>query len=325
MDELRLLENASRFAGNTFAVWVLLFAVLGFLFPGGFTWITSYITILLGVIMFGMGMTLSASDFKEVVKQPKSVAIGVAAQFIIMPLLAYGLAVVFQLPPEVAVGVILVGCCPGGTASNVMTYLAKGNTALSVAITAVSTLLAPLLTPSLVLLLASQWLPVSAGDLFLSIFQMVVIPITLGFIVKLVFREKVEQSVKALPLISVISIVAIVAAVVGASKDRIAETGLIIFSIVILHNLLGLLVGYWLAKVFRLKEPDQRAISIEVGMQNSGLGAALAAAHFNPIAAVPSAIFSVWHNLSGPILATIWSKKSTVSKSNKGSIESKSA
>ncbi|MCA0173499.1 bile acid:sodium symporter family protein [Bacillus sp. RAR_GA_16] len=311
---MKALENASRFAGNTFAIWVLLFAVLGFIYPEGFTWITSYITILLGIIMFGMGMTLSTNDFKEVVKQPKSVAIGVAAQFIIMPLLAYALAVIFQLPAEVAVGVILVGCCPGGTASNVMTYLSKGNTALSVAITAVSTVLAPLLTPALVLLFASQWLPVSAGDLFLSIFQMVVVPITLGFIVKLLFKEKVSESVKALPLVSVISIVAIVAAVVGASKERIAETGLLIFSIVILHNLLGLIIGYYLAKLLRLNEPDQRAISIEVGMQNSGLGAALAAAHFNPIAAVPSAIFSVWHNISGPILATIWSKRKPTTK-----------
>lgn len=314
---MKTLENASRFAGNTFAIWVILFAVLGFIYPDGFTWITSYITILLGVIMFGMGMTLSMNDFKEVVKQPKSVAIGVAAQFIIMPLLAYVLAVIFQLPAEVAVGVILVGCCPGGTASNVITYLSRGNTALSVAITAVSTLLAPLLTPSLVLLFASQWLPVSAGDLFLSIFQMVVIPITLGLIVKLIFKEKVAESVKALPLVSVISIVAIVAAVVGASKDRIAETGLLIFSIVILHNLLGLMIGYFLAKLLRLNEPDQRAISIEVGMQNSGLGAALAAAHFNPIAAVPSAIFSVWHNISGPILATIWSKRKPMTKEQK--------
>lgn len=314
---MRALEKASHFAGNTFAIWVILFAVLGFIFPNGFTWITSYITILLGVIMFGMGMTLSANDFKEVVKQPKSVAIGVAAQFIVMPLLAYGLAVIFQLPAEIAVGVILVGCCPGGTASNVITYLSKGNIALSVAITAVSTLLAPLVTPALVLLFASQWLPVSAGDLFLSIFQMVVIPITLGFAVKLIFKEKVAESIKVLPLVSVISIVAIVAAVVGASKDRIAETGLIIFSIVILHNILGLVVGYIFAKLLQLPEPDQRAISIEVGMQNSGLGAALAAAHFNPIAAVPSAIFSVWHNISGPILATIWSKRKPSTKEQK--------
>ncbi len=318
---MKVLERASRFAGNTFAVWVLLFAVLGFVFPEGFTWITSYITILLGIIMFGMGMTLSGDDFKEVLKQPKSVAVGVAAQFIIMPLLAYGLAILFQLPPEVAVGVILVGCCPGGTASNVMTYLSKGNTALSVAITSVSTLLAPLLTPALVLLFASQWLPVSAGDLFLSILQMVVIPITLGVVVKLLFKEKVTESIKALPLISVISIVAIVAAVVGASKERIAETGLLIFSIVILHNLLGLAIGYWLAKLLRLKEGDQRAISIEVGMQNSGLGAALAAAHFNPIAAVPSAIFSVWHNISGPILATIWSKRPPSTRKKKDIVQ----
>ncbi|TLS37268.1 bile acid:sodium symporter family protein [Pseudalkalibacillus caeni] len=306
---MKALEKASQFAGNTFAVWVLAFAVLGFLFPGGFTWIGAYITILLGVIMFGMGMTLSLDDFKEVFKQPKNVAIGVAAQFVIMPLLAFGLAVVLRLPPEVAVGVILVGCCPGGTASNVITYLAKGNTALSVAVTSVSTLLAPILTPALTLMFASKWLPISAGSLFWSIFKIVVIPIVLGLVVKMLFRKQVEHSIKALPLVSVVSIVAIVAAVVGLSKDKIAETGLLIFSVVILHNLLGLLIGYWLAKLLKMDLEDQKAISIEVGMQNSGLGAALAAAHFSPLAAVPSAIFSVWHNISGPALATWWGKQ----------------
>ncbi|WP_066174577.1 bile acid:sodium symporter family protein [Bacillus marinisedimentorum] len=305
---MKSLARASTFAGNTFAVWVLLFAVLGFLYPEGFTWIGPYIAILLGIIMFGMGMTLTFSDFKAVAQQPKKVAIGVGAQFVVMPLVAYGLAVLLELPPEIAAGVILVGSCPGGTASNVMTYLAKGNTALSVAITSVSTLLAPILTPAITLMLASKWLPVSAGSLFLSIVQIVIIPIILGLLVRLAFKSTVEKSTEILPLISVIAIVAIVAAVVGLSKEKIAETGLLLFSVVMLHNLIGLFIGYWAAKLFKMDHSDSKAISIEVGMQNSGLGAALAAAHFSPLAAVPSALFSVWHNISGPLLATYWGK-----------------
>jgi BASS family bile acid:Na+ symporter len=306
---MKWLDRISQFAGNTFAIWVLLFAALAFFIPDGFTWIAPYISILLGIIMFGMGMTLSVDDFKEVLKQPKKVAIGIVGQFTIMPLLAFGLAVAFQLPPEIAAGVILVGCCPGGTASNVMTFLARGNVALSVAITSCTTLLAPFVTPALILLLASKWLPVSAGDMFMSVVKIVLIPIILGLVVKMLFRKQVEQSVKAMPLVSVIAIVAIVAAVVSGSQQKIAETGLLILLVVILHNCLGYLLGYWVARLLKLDYSDQKAIAIEVGMQNSGLGAALAAAHFSPLAAVPSAIFSVWHNISGSLLATWWSKK----------------
>jgi len=306
---LKTLDRISQFAGNTFAIWVLLFAALAFFMPGSFTWIAPYISILLGIIMFGMGMTLSVDDFKEVLKHPKKVAIGVLAQFTIMPLIAFGLAVGFKLPPEVAAGVILVGCCPGGTSSNVMTFLARGNVALSVAITSCTTLLAPFITPALILWLASKWLPVSAGDMFLSVVKIVLIPIILGLIAKMLFRKQVEQSVKAMPLVSVIAIVAIVAAVVSGSQQKIAETGLVILLVVILHNCLGYLLGFWIARLLKIDYSDQKAIAIEVGMQNSGLGAALAAAHFSPLAAVPSAIFSVWHNISGSLLATWWSKK----------------
>lgn len=311
---MNVIVKISKLAGDTFALWVLLFALLGFFFPQGFTWIGPYISILLGVVMFGMGMTLTLDDFKQIVKQPKKVLIGILAQYTIMPLLAFGLAMLLQLPPEIAAGVILVGCCPGGTASNVITYLAKGNTALSVAITAISTLLAPILTPLLTLLLASKWLPISAGNLFVSIVKIVIIPIVLGLIFRMFFKKQVEYGIKVLPLVSVVAIIAIVAAVVGLSKDQLMETGLLIFAVVMLHNVLGLLFGYWAAKLFKLEVADQKAISIEVGMQNSGLGAALAAAHFSPLAAVPSAIFSVWHNLSGPFLATIWGKEKQDSK-----------
>lgn len=258
--------------------------------------------------MFGMGLTLTTDDFKRVVKAPKSVLFGVVAQYTIMPAIAFGLATVFKLPPEIAVGVILVGCCPGGTASNVMTYLAKGNTALSITITAISTLLAPILTPSLTLLLASKWLPVSMSAMFMSIVQVILIPIALGFILRLLFAKQVDKVTSVLPLVSVIGIVAVAAAVVSVNTENILTTGLLIFTIVILHNVLGLLIGFTIAKVLKLTYEDQKAISIEVGMQNSGLGSTLAIAHFEPIAAVPSAIFSVWHNISGPLLATWWGK-----------------
>ncbi|WP_174614390.1 bile acid:sodium symporter family protein [Virgibacillus ihumii] len=307
---MKTLEKVSTFAGNTFAFWVILFGVLSFIFPGGFTWIAPYIALLLGVIMFGMGLTLSLDDFKRVFKAPKVVIAGVAMQYTVMPLLAYGLATVFQLPPQVAVGVILVGCCPGGTASNVMTFLAKGNTALSVSVTAVSTVLAPILTPALMLLFASQWLPVSAGDMFLSIVKIVLVPIVLGIVVRLLFRKQVEKSVKALPLVSVVGIVAVASAVVALNTENIATSGIFIFTVVVLHNLFGLLIGFLGARLLKLDFSDQKALSIEVGMQNSGLGSTLAVMYFAPIAAVPSALFSVWHNISGPILATWWGKRS---------------
>jgi bile acid:Na+ symporter, BASS family len=311
---MKALEKFSNFVGNTFAVWVLLFAALAFYNPNAFTWIAPYIVPLLGIVMFGMGLTLSVNDFKEIFKRPTEVLIGVVAQFLIMPLVAFLLAHYLPVSREVALGIILVGCCPGGTASNVMTYLAKGDTALSVAVTSASTILAPIVTPSLILLLAGKWLSVSAASLFWSIVEVVLIPIILGLIAQALFQKQVKACIPVLPLVSVIAIVAIVAAVVGQNQQAIAKSGLAIFFIVAVHNGLGLLLGYWFAKLFRLSVPKQKAISIEVGMQNSGLGAALATAHFSPLAAVPSAIFSVWHNISGPIVATYFRKKSEKEK-----------
>nr|WP_288453675.1 bile acid:sodium symporter family protein [uncultured Pseudomonas sp.] len=294
----------SRFVGNTFAIWVLLFAVLAFLLPSAFLPLTAFIVPLLGLIMFGMGLTLKTEDFREVARHPLRVLIGVLAQFIIMPGMAWLLCQLFALPPEIAVGVILVGCCPGGTASNVITWFAKGDVALSVGITAVTTLLAPIVTPALIWLLASEWLPVSFWAMFSSILQMVLLPIVLGLVAQRLLGERVKLAVDVLPLISVVSIVAIVAAVVAASQAKIAESGLIIMAVVILHNTLGLGLGYLAGLLTGMPLAQRKTLSIEVGMQNSGLGAALASAHFSPLAAVPSALFSVWHNLSGALLAT---------------------
>jgi len=303
---VHFLARLSRFVGNTFAIWVLLFAALAFFFPGGFRGIAPYIVPLLGLIMFGMGLTLSKSDFLEVTRRPRDVLIGVLGQFIIMPGLAWLLATGLALPPEVAVGVILVGCCPGGTASNVMTFLARGDVALSVTVTSVTTLLAPFVTPALIYLLASKWLDVSAAAMFWSIVQVVLLPIALGVLAQALFKEKVKAAVSVLPLVSVAAIVAIVAAVVAGNQARIASSGLLIFAVVVLHNGLGLVIGYLLARLCGLSVAKRKAISIEVGMQNSGLGVALATAHFSPLAAVPSAIFSVWHNISGPLAATVF-------------------
>ncbi|MGQ5112846.1 bile acid:sodium symporter family transporter [Bacillus halotolerans] len=315
------IRKISHFAGQTFGIWVIVFAVLGFSFPSLFSWISSYITIFLGIIMFGMGLTLQTDDFIELIRKPLYVIIGVIAQYTIMPLVAFGLAYGLHLPSEIAVGVILVGCCPGGTASNVMTFLAKGNTALSVAVTTISTLLAPILTPVLIMLFAKEWLPVSPGSLFISILQAVLIPIIAGLVVKIFFKKQVAKAVHALPLVSVIGIVAIVSAVVSGNRENLLQSGLLIFSVVILHNGFGYLLGFLCAKLLKMDYASQKAIAIEVGMQNSGLGAALATAHFSPLSAVPSAIFSVWHNLSGSLLATYWSKKGKNPKEDSNSTE----
>lgn len=304
---MQTLLKITNFASKTFALWVLLFAYLAFQFPDTYKQFAPYIPYLLGIVMFGMGITLTFNDFGEVFKHPKSVIIGVIGQFVIMPSIAFFLAKVFNLPADLAVGVILVGSCPGGTSSNVMTYLAKGNTALSVACTTISTLLAPVLTPVIFYILASQWLEIDAAGMFISVLKMVLFPIFLGLVVRAIFKKKIAEISQTMPLLSVISIVLILAAVVAVSKDKIVESGLLIFGVVVLHNCLGYLVGFFSAKLLGLSIADSKAVSIEVGMQNSGLGAALAAAHFNPIAAVPSAIFSFWHNVSGPILANIFS------------------
>ena len=228
-----------------------------------------------------------------------------------MPGVAFLLAKAFALPPEIAVGVILVGACPGGTASNVITYLARGNVALSVAVTSVSTLLAPLLTPMIFWMLANQWLDIDAGKMFVDIAKMVLVPIVLGVLAHRFFKKQTEMAAEALPLVSVAAIVLIIAFVVAASKGKIIESGALIFGVVVLHNGLGYLLGFLAARFTGLPFDAQKTLAIEVGMQNSGLGAALAALHFAaaPLVAVPSAIFSVWHNISGALLATYWAAK----------------
>ncbi len=304
-----VLNNIARFSsfvGKTFAVWVIIFAVWAYFDPPVFKFLAGYISILLGVVMFGMGLCLRARDFSEVLKRPFEVLLGVLGQFLIMPCVAWLLVTLLGLPSEIAVGVILVGCCPGGTSSNVMSYLGKGDVALSVTITACTTVLAPIVTPALIYFFAKQWVDVDPMGMFMSIVNIVLIPIVAGVIINAFFGKIVAKVTVALPIVSVVAIVAIVCAVVAVSQQKIAECGLLIFVVVVLHNCIGYLCGFLLGKAFKLNLKKRKTLSIEVGMQNSGLGVALAMAHFSPLAAVPSAIFSVWHNISGGIIATIY-------------------
>ena len=304
------LNKINRIITKYFAAWVILISLFAYFYPAIFLPVKTYIALLLGIIMFGMGVTLRTEDFKLAFLNPIPILIGVFIQYLVMPALGFGLSMALNLPAEIAAGVVLVGACPGGTASNVMVYLSRGNTALSIAMTTISTLLSPILTPYLVLFYAQKWLPVDPVSLFISILEIVLVPVFLGLAVKRFFPKVANEGVRWTPSISVIAIIAIIACVVALNQASIIATGAIIFLAVILHNLLGLFMGYVIAYALKQDKRNCRAISIEVGMQNSGLGAALAHAHFSPVTALPSAIFSIWHNISGAILASIWGRNS---------------
>jgi len=291
---------------------VLAAAVLALVFPDVLQQIRpTVINYLLGVVMFGMGLTLNLQDFKIVFSRPKDVIIGCLAQFTIMPLLAWGLTRTFQLDEALTLGVVLVGCCPGGTASNVITYLAKGDLALSVGMTGVSTLLAPFMTPLLTWALAGKSVNVNVVGMLLSILWVVILPIVIGLIAKWIWPKFTEKATDYLPAISTIAISLIVAIIIGANAGKLLAGGLMIVLVVVLHNLCGLSCGYLIGRLLKLSEPKKRAISIEVGMQNSGLASSLATIHFAayPLATIPGALFSVWHNISGAMVARIFTKR----------------
>lgn len=291
------------------ALFVLLIGVVGAVRPQTLTWVGPYVGWLLGVVMFGMGMTLTFQDFKRVLQRPWEVLLGVAAQFLIMPLAAWFLVWLFALPPELAIGVVLVGTCPGGTASNVISYLAKGDVALSVSMTMATTLLAPVVTPTLTWLLAGSWIEVSFTAMMISIAQMVLLPLLLGLTAHHFFERTVERVLPVMPVVSVVTIVLLVGGVVALGAESLLDVGLLMAAIVVLHNAFGLVLGYGMARLFRLDSKKARTVSIEVGMQNSGMAASLAVLYFSPAAAIPGAIFSVWHNISGSIVANYFARR----------------
>ena len=311
MKRLRKMEKVSSFIGKYMAWIVLVIAAVALFWPGTCLWIqTKWINYLLMIVMFGMGLTMKLGDFAVVFRQPRDVIVGCLAQFIVMPLLAFGLGRVFGLSDELLVGVVLVGTCPGGTSSNVITYLSKGDTALSVGMTSINTLLAPFLTPMLTYLYLRTSVSVDVKSMFMSIIQVVIVPIGLGLLINKVFGNYTQKIRDALPSVSVTAICLIVAAVVSHNSEKIRATGMVIFAVVILHNILGYLCGYLVGIAFRMDLPRKKAVAIEIGMQNSGLATTLAGSAFPgmAMATVPGAIFSVWHNISGAVLAGIFQR-----------------
>lgn len=302
-------DRSAKIAVTVFPLIILAALVLGLLLPVQTAPLVKGVNYALMVIMFGMGLTLTAPDFAVIARRPWPILVGVLMQYLIMPLAAVVVVWAFRLDPALAVGVILVGCAPGGTASNVVSYLAKGDVALSVAMTSVSTLLSPIVTPLLTKLFADTYMPVDAPAMAKSILMIVVIPVVAGLLVRKFAPRFVTALLPVLPWISVIGISYAVLGLVGASAPRIMTGGLLVLAVVIVHNGIGLLLGYFAAKGLKVGERAARTTAIEVGMQNSGLAAGLGAQYFTPEAAVPGAVFSVWHNVSGSILAAYFQRR----------------
>ena len=288
-------DRSARIAVTVFPLLILAAFAIAMVTPDTFKPLAPGVSWALGVIMFGMGLTLTIPDFGLIVKRPLPVLVGVVAQYLIMPLVGWALCYVFRLPNEVAVGVILVGCAPGGTASNVISYLAKADVALSVTMTSISTLLAPLMTPLLTAWLVGSRMPVNGAAMAQNILLMVLAPVLGGFAVRFIAGKYV-------------GICYVLLVVVSGSVDKILTSGALIIAVVICHNLLGYLFGYLAGRVGRGSDKASRTTAIEVGMQNSALAATLAKTHFasTPETALPAAVFSVWHNLSGALLATFF-------------------
>lgn len=280
---------------------ILLLSATALRYPDAFKGMTNYTALFLAAAMFGMGTNIEVEDFKNLLKAPKLIFLGALCQYTIMPLLALLLSVIFKLPKDISLGVILVGTCPGGTASNVLSHIAEGDLAYSVLLTVASTLLAPIMTPLLVYMMAGSLVEVSFVAMFMSIVKVIVLPVGLGIIAKALLRERIKKVDFVFPLISSMAIALIIAAIVGLNAEKIMTSGLLVFGVVIIHNILGLGLG----KLMGLDYDKQSTLSIEVGTQNSGLAVVLANTNFamNPLAALPGAIFSVVQNLIGSIFA----------------------
>ncbi|WP_316368741.1 bile acid:sodium symporter family protein [Candidatus Thiodiazotropha sp. CDECU1] len=292
-----------------FPLWAVLFSLMAFGKPDLFIDLKPAIVPLLGVVMFGMGMTLTWQNFTAVLKRPAAIGLGVVLQYLVMPLAAWVIAELLGLPPYLMAGLVLVGACPGGTASNVVCYLARGDVALSITLTTASTLLAIVATPLLTWLYVGQKVPVPVVSMLWSIFKIVLLPVMFGVVVNTLFGRRLAAVKHIFPLVSVLAIVVIIAIIVALNEGNLATLGISLALAVMLHNLVGLLSGYWLPRILGMDDRICRTLAIEVGMQNSGLGVALAVKYFSAAAALPGALFSIWHNLTGSMLAGYWSRR----------------
>jgi bile acid:Na+ symporter, BASS family len=302
------MPSLLRLGTKLFPLWAIAFSCLAYGVPDWFSGLAPLVPYLLGVVMLGMGLTLTGASFGTVLTRPRTVLAGVALQFGIMPLAAFAVASLFGLEPQLAAGLILVGSAPGGTASNVITYLAGGAVALSITLTAISTILSVVATPALTWLYVGQSVPVPVGSMLVSILTIVLLPVAAGVAINQIWGSSLGKVRHASPLLSVAGIVLIIAIIVARNHDSLRDVGLAALAAVVLHNGIGLGAGYAIAKAMRFTEAEARTIAIEVGMQNSGLAVVLAQQYFSPLAALPGAIFSIWHNLTGSALASYWSR-----------------
>ncbi len=300
----KILETYTR----TFTLWVIVFGIIAYLWPAPFVALKAYNKYFFSLTMFGIGVALQLSDFERILKKPWIVLVGSLAQFTIMPLGAFALAHLFGLPPEIAVGLILTGAAPGAMASNVMCYIAKADTAYSVSLTTVSTLLCPILTPGLTKVLAGSILPIPFWAMVGDVMIMVIIPLLLGFVVRTFFNRKVEQILPVFPALSVTFIIFVCSLVIALNHDNLAHvTGLILLTGLVL-NLYGMSSGYGVAMLFRMPTQRRRTLAIEIGMQNAGLGATLALEHLGKQAALPAAIFVFICIITASGLAAWWQR-----------------
>jgi BASS family bile acid:Na+ symporter len=263
---LKILQFLNILVTNYFTFWIIGFSILAYSYPETVAKLAYLITPALGLIMFGMGITLTGADFKRVILRPQDVAAGFVAQYGIMPFTGFALAKVLGLEPLIAAGVVLVGSCPGGTASNVITYLPRGDVALSVTLISVSTIFSPVLTPLLTHLLAGQWIPVPVLKLFISTFEIILIPVALGLGIRSLFKEKVKIAIEILPMVSSVTIIFIVGVIVASNAGTIGKVGLKTGLAVMLHKVIGLALGFYIAKLLEMDDFKARAVSIEVGM-----------------------------------------------------------
>lgn len=300
----RAEDRSGYVAVLVFPVLIIVGGLVGYLAADDVARAAPAVNPLLGVVMFTMGLTLRPADFALVVRRPLPVVLGVIAQYVIMPLTALLVVTVLGLPPELAAGVILVGCAPGGTASNVVSYLARGDVALSVAMTSISTVLAPLLTPVLTLWLAGRYMPLDGAGMAQTIATIVLLPVIAGLLFRLLLTRVTEVLLPVLPWLSVLAISVIVAIVVSGSADAMLSAGPAVLVAVVVHNVLGMALGYGATAALGMPPAVRRTTGVEVGMQNSGLAAGLATQYMDPLSALPGAVFSVWHNVSGALFAT---------------------
>ena len=292
-----------------FAVWVIVFGLVAYLVPAPFVVLRDYNKLFFALTMFGIGAVLQVEDFKRILEKPVIVLIGCCAQFSIMPVGAFLLTKAFAFGPEIAAGLILTGSAPGAMASNVMSYIAKTDTAYSVSLTMVSTLLCPLVTPGLTLLLAGAMMKVDFWQMVLDVIYMVIVPLFVGFGVRHFFRERLEKILAIFPAISVTFIIFICSLVIAINRDYLPKvTGLILAAAIIL-NLYGMVAGYTVGSVFRMSVRRRRTLAIEIGMQNAGLGVALALEHFNEKAAIPAAVFVFVCIITASVAAEVWQKQ----------------